>query len=70
MLVALEVCFMINIAICDDNLDSTLTMQKILEKELIKQDVDANIIIATDSQEEIINLIKEDKIDLLFLDVE
>lgn len=61
---------MINIAICDDNLDSTLTMQKILEKELIKQDVDANIIIATDSQEEIINLIKEDKIDLLFLDVE
>ena len=61
---------MINIAICDDNLDSTLTMQKILENEILKQDINAKIIIATDNQEDIIIPIKEKKIDILFLDVE
>ena len=61
---------MINIAICDDNLDSTLTMQKILENEILKQDINAKIIIATDNQEDIISPIKEKKIDILFLDVE
>lgn len=61
---------MLRIALCDDNLDSTLTMQKILESELISQNVDAQIIIATDKQEEIEILIKNKEIDLLFLDVE
>ncbi len=61
---------MLNIALCDDNLESTLTMQKILESELILQNVDAQIIHATNKQDEIEKLIKEKKIDLLFLDVE
>lgn len=61
---------MINIAICDDNLDTTLTMQKILENEIIRQDVNAKIILATNKQEEIINLIKSKSIDILILDVE
>lgn len=61
---------MINIAICDDNLDTTKTMQKIFNNEIIKQDLDARITVATDKQDVIYSLIEKGKIDLLILDVE
>lgn len=61
---------MLSIALCDDNLESTLSMQKMLEREILKQDVDAKISIVTSDQEKIEKLIKNKEIDFLILDVE
>lgn len=61
---------MLSIALCDDNLESTIPMQKMLEAELMRQDVDAQITIVTNSQAEIEKLIKNKEIDFLILDVE
>lgn len=61
---------MLKIALCDDNIESTVTMQKILESELIEQNIDAEISIVTDNQEQIEKLIKNKEIDFLILDVE
>lgn len=61
---------MLKIAMCDDNLDTTLSIKNMLESELIEQNVDAQIIKVTDNQKEIEELIKNKEIDLLILDVE
>ena len=61
---------MLRIALCDDNLASTITMQKFLEAELLEQDVNAEITLITDKQEEIEKAIKNKEIDILILDIE
>lgn len=61
---------MLKIALCDDNIESTVTMQKLMESEIISQNLDAEISIVTDSQEQIEKLIKNKEIDFLILDVE
>lgn len=61
---------MLKIGICDDDLESTIIVKKMLESQLIEQKVDAEIIIVTDDQEKIERMIKNKEIDFLFLDVE
>ena len=61
---------MLKIALCDDNLDSIQLVKKILESQIIEQNVNAEISTITDNQEKIEELIKKKKIDILILDVE
>lgn len=61
---------MLKIALCDDNLDSIKLVKKLMESQLIEQNVNAEISITTDNQEEIEELIKNREIDILILDVE
>lgn len=61
---------MLSIALCTNNLDSVLPLQRILEKEILKQSVNAKISIITDNQEKIEKLIKNKEIDFLILDIE
>lgn len=61
---------MLKIALCDDNLDSIQLVKKLIESQLIEQNVNAEISIVTDDQEKIQELIKNKKIDILILDVE
>lgn len=59
---------MLSIALCDDNAESSQLMQKVLERELIKQNVNAKITIVTNNLEKIEKLIKNNEIDFLILD--
>ncbi len=61
---------MIKIALCDDNLESIVTLQKMLESEIIEQKLEAEICLVTDKQEEIEKNIINNSIDILILDVE
>lgn len=61
---------MLKIAICDDNLDSTISLQHILESEIIEQKLDAELCIVTKNQQDIKNMIIAKEIDILILDVE
>ena len=56
---------MLKIALCDDNLDSIQLVKKLIESQLIEQNVNAEISIVTDDQEKIEELIKNKKIDIL-----
>lgn len=61
---------MLKIAMCDDNIDSIKCIAKMLESEIIEQDLNAEITTITSSQSEIRKLIINKEIDFLILDVE
>lgn len=61
---------MIKIAMCDDNLNSIKIASKLLESEIIEQDLDAEISIVSSNQKEVYDAIYEEKIDILFLDID
>ncbi len=61
---------MYNVAVCDDDIHCAKTICKILESEFISQDFNCEIICVTTNQDEIYTLIKEHKIDILFLDID
>ena len=61
---------MINIGMCDDNLESIRLASKFLESELMEQDVDAEISLVTTSQKEIFDAIYKKDIDVLILDID
>lgn len=61
---------MIKIAICDDEQNVLKSISKILESCIINLDLDAEIILETTSQEQIISAIKNKEIDVLFLDID
>lgn len=62
--------YILKIALCDDELDSIKTIAKILESEIIKQDLNAEIVLVTDNQNDILKAITNREIDVLFLDVD
>ena len=55
---------MIRIGMCDDNLTVLNGIAKILESELIEQDIDAEITIITNDQNIIYEQIKNQEIDI------
>ncbi len=61
---------MIKIAMCDDNLNSIKIASKLLESEIIEQDLDAEISLVSSDQKEVYDAIYEEKIDILFLDID
>ena len=61
---------MIKIAMCDDNLNSIKIASKLLESEIIEQDLDAEISLISSNQKEIFDNIYKKNIDVLFLDID
>ena len=61
---------MIKIGMCDDNLNSIKLASKLLEAEIIEQDLDAEISIISENQKEIFDSIYKNSIDILFLDID
>ena len=61
---------MYQIAICDDEVDCANGIAKILETQFNKKSFKASIKIITDRQEIIYNAIKNNEIDILFLDID
>jgi DNA-binding LytR/AlgR family response regulator len=62
--------YILKIGLCDDDLNNLNSIVKILESEIIQQDFNAEIILVTDNQNEILDAIKSRKIDILFLDID
>lgn len=61
---------MIKIGMCDDNLNSIKIASKLLESEIIEQELDAEISIISSNQKEIFDAIYKKSIDVLFLDID
>lgn len=61
---------MIKIGMCDDNLNSIKIASKLLEAEIIEQDLDAEISIISSDQKKIFDAIYNKEIDVLFLDID
>ena len=61
---------MIKIGMCDDDLNSIKTTAKLLEAEIIEQDLDAEITAVSDNQKEIFDQVYLRNIDILFLDID
>lgn len=61
---------MIKIGMCDDNLNSIKLASKLLEAEIIEQNLDAEISIISENQKEIFDSIYKNSIDILFLDID
>lgn len=61
---------MIKIGICDDEPNVLKGISKILESCIINLDLDAEIVIETTEQADIISAIKNKEIDVLFLDID
>lgn len=61
---------MIKIGMCDDNLNSIKIASKLLESEIIEQDIDAEISIISSDQKKIFDAIYNKNIDVLFLDID
>ena len=55
---------------CDDNLNSIKIASKLLEAEIIEQDLDAEISIISSEQKKIFDAIYNKEIDVLFLDID
>lgn len=62
--------YILKIALCDDDLEITQTIAKLLESEIINQDLNAEIVLVTDNQDEVLKAITNKEIDVLFLDVD
>lgn len=61
---------MIKIGMCDDDLNSIKMAAKLLEAEIIEQELDAEITIVSDNQKDIFDQIYLRNIDILFLDID
>ncbi len=61
---------MLKIAMCDDCLESIKGIAKMLEAEIMEQDLDAEITLITGNQKEIYDSVANNEIDVLFLDVD
>ena len=61
---------MIKIGMCDDNLNSIKIASKLLESEIIEQELEAEISIISSNQKEIFDAIYKKNIDVLFLDID
>ena len=61
---------MISIGMCDNDIKLTQTIAKILESKIIENDFDAEIVVVTDDQKKIYEMIKNKEIDVLILDID
>jgi response regulator of the lytR/algR family len=62
--------YILKIGMCDDELGSIKSFANMLESEIIRQDLDAEITLITSNQKEIFDAVFNREIDILFLDVD
>ena len=61
---------MLNFIICDDNLNILEKLSQMLEKIFIKNDYEAKIAFKSDKPEDILEYVRENKVDVAILDIE
>ena len=61
---------MLNFVICDDNLNILEKLSQMLEKIFIKNDYEAKIAFKSDKPEDILEYVRENKVDVAILDIE
>lgn len=61
---------MLNFVICDDNLNILEKLSQMLEKVFIKNDYEAKITYKSDKPEDILEYVRENKVDVAILDIE
>lgn len=61
---------MLRIAMCDDEIDNIRPIAKFIESVIISKNIDAEIVIISDNMNVIADAIKENKVDILFLDID
>lgn len=61
--------YMLNFVLCDDNLTFLNGLEAMLSKLFIKHNLDAKISFKTDSTHKLLNYIKNNSVDVLFLDI-
>ncbi len=62
--------YILKIGICDDDLDCVISVVKLIESEIMEQNLNAEITMITDNQKDIFDAIYYHKIDILFLDID
>lgn len=62
--------YIIKIGMCDDDIESIKGVSKILESEIIKQELNAEITLITDNQKVVFDAVYKRQIDVLFLDID
>ncbi len=62
--------YIVKIGMCDDDINSIKLVAKQLESEIINQNFEAEISIITDNQEKILEAVRNNEIDILFLDID
>lgn len=60
---------MLNFVLCDDNLSFLNGLEKVLSKLLVKHNLDAHIGLSTDSPSKLIDYIRNNSVDVVFLDI-
>ena len=60
---------MLKFIVCDDNIDVMNKLSNMLESIFLKNDIEAEIVLKTNTGEEIIEFAKENLIDVLVLDI-
>lgn len=60
---------MLNFVVCDDNTVILNKISKMLESIFIKHSLDANIVLKSNSANDVISFIKSNKVDVLLLDI-
>jgi len=61
---------MINFVLCDDYLPSLDRLRKMLEKILLSHDINAQIAFSSDKPHDILEYVKNNHVDVVFLDIE
>lgn len=61
---------MVNFALCDDNTQLLSKLEKMLDSIFIKHDFSAQISLSTNNPNKLINYVKNNNIDVLFLDID
>lgn len=62
--------YMLKIGICDDDIECVVPIAKLIEAEVIEQNLNAEITLITDNQKEIFDAVYKNEIDILFLDID
>lgn len=60
---------MLNFALCDDNLNILDKLEKLLEKIFIKNDYEASVCFKSDNSSDVLDYVKENKVDVVLLDI-
>ena len=61
---------MLNFVLCDDNVSSLNRLSKMLESIFICNNIDAQISLSASTASEVLDYFKENKADVLFLDID
>ena len=60
---------MLNVVLCDDNLNTLERLEKMLENIFIQNSYDADIVLSSSNVSEILEFVDRNRVDVLFLDI-